>query len=151
MPAISGHHGRVKIGPNGTVWRAHRWSVDWKVDDFDTLTFENYHVGVYTAGVTDYTVTFDAFWDTAQNPFAGNAGLGLVPGSTTKVEILFHKAGTLTSASFSFPEVLVVDARVETSVRDVIRLNFTGKATAYVSNTANSGAAWPSFVSPANT
>jgi len=121
MPAISGHHARVAI--NATNWRASRWSVDWKVDDFDTTTFENFNVGVYTPGIYDYTISLDAFWDTIQNPFSAPLSMG--PGQSVSITIQYDKA------SWTFPNVLIVDCRNETSVRDVVRLSLTGKASGY--------------------
>lgn len=139
MPAISGHHARVIIG--NTNWRASRWSVDWKVDDFDTTTFENFDVGIYTPGISDFTLSLDAFWDTSENPFA--APLSLIPGETVYVTIQFDKDATLTAAEYQFPNVLVVDFRTEGSVRDVLRCSLTGKVSAYTEGEGFAGIVLP--------
>lgn len=128
MPGLSGHHARILVNDNNN-YRATRWSVDWKVEDFDTTTFENFDVGIYTPGLNDFTVSFDAFWDTADNPF--NAPLSIVPGETIRLRIQFDKSLDLTPAAWEFQRVLVVDCRSEGAVRDVVRLSFLGKVTAY--------------------
>lgn len=152
MPAVSGHQSRITI--NGQfVYRAYRWSVDWKCDDYDTTTFENMDMGTYTPGIYDYTITFDGFWDTTISPFADEfalrPGRDLRTNTTVSVRIQYAK-GNQTVAQFMFPTVLIVDARAEAAVRDAHRLSFTGKATGYDANTGTSGNAQAGLIHPFN-
>lgn len=131
MAILAGFGGRITV--NGTVLRAHHWSVDWKVEDFDITTFENFGVGSYLPGLIDADVTFDAYYDTVDNPFS--APIAIAPGTYDALVITYIKGNA--AITWTLPNVLCVTVHSETGVRDVIRYTYTGK----FSGTGTSGVA----------
>lgn len=128
MAALAGFLGRIIV--NGTNLHAYHWTIDAKVDDFDVTTFENFGVGQYEAGIADFDISFDAYYDPVDNPF--NGPLNLTPGFFAAITIRYNKAGA--TQSWTFPNVLITSVHNETGVRDVIRYTVTGKASVLASN-----------------
>lgn len=127
MGAVAGYLARVRI--NSTNLRASRWSVAWKVDEFDTTTFENFGMGQYTPGLLDFDISFDAFYDPLDNPF--QPALSLQPGLYASLQIIYDKTGLLSTGTWVFPNVLLCTVNNDTSPRDVIRFSVTAKASGY--------------------
>lgn len=121
MPAFAGFGGRVFV--NGTVLRAYHWSVDWRAEEFDITCFENFGVGSYLPGIQDVDLSFDAYYDSTDNPFG--PPIALQAGAYDNIVIRFVK--TLATYTWTFPNVLCVSCHNETGVRDVIRYTYTGK------------------------
>lgn len=132
MAAVAGFGGRITLG--GTVLRAYHWAVDWKVDEFDASCFENFGMGSYQTGLKDYDISFDAYWDEADNPFA--APLLIAPGGVDSMIIQYRKANTSTQI-WSFPTVVFITVHSETGVRDIVRYTVTAKASGTVPNVTN--------------
>lgn len=123
-----------------TLLRAHRWSVDWKIDDFDTTSFINWGVGQYTGGLTDFDLAFDCFWYQADNPHSALTN-HIIPGITVSIRIRYAPAMSLAQPNnnvaantdvpgYFFNRCLVTNCHTETSVRDTIRYNFTARVSA---------------------
>ncbi len=124
MPALAGFRGRITV--NGTTMlRAHRVSINQKVDEFDVTAFENNANGDYIAGIQDFDITIDAYYDPTDNPFT--TPLNLVPGAIlTSVVIKLNKAlGAV--QQYSFPSLLVVTCNQEFGVRDTVHYSITAK------------------------
>lgn len=113
MPAISGHRGRITV--NESNWRAREWSLAWSVMDFDITTYENFNVGVFIAGITDFVLVARCFWDTTENMF--NAPLRLAPGDVVAVKLFYDKSGVQTDEGFNLPSMLVVSCKMDSGVR----------------------------------
>ncbi len=128
MPSVAGFRNRVRV--NAAVLRANHWTVSWKVDDFEVSTFGNKGACVYVPGMTDYTISVDGFWDTTDNPFSRS--MDLTPGVYPSLSIELDKNRATTTSVWNFLVVLITEVRMDSSARDVIRLNFTAKSSASV-------------------
>lgn len=137
MSAISGWGGRVRIGgAGGRSLPVGRWNVVERLDPVEVTTMEHGGRGGYVAGVTDWEVTFDCFWDTALGGILLNTS-AVVPGEATnagkddansstnylQVELFLDKnVGTV----WSFGTVLVTNLSMDDEVRGVVRYTVSG-------------------------
>ena len=125
MPVFAGFGGRIKVGAANL--RAHHWSVDWKSEAFDVTTLENFGNSGYLPGLYDADVTFDAFYDSNDNPFVNPPSL--TPGSYVNITIFYVKNNL--NLAWILTYVLCTSIHSETGVRDVVRYSFTGKLSGY--------------------
>lgn len=142
MAGQAGYRASVFVntfGPNNAtvLLRAHRWSVDWKIDDFDTTSFINWGLGQYTGGVTDFDLAFDCFWFQSDNPHSVLTN-HIIPGITVSIRIRYAPAMSLAAPNanvaatndvpgYYFNRCLITNCHTETSVRDTIRYNFSAR------------------------
>ncbi len=128
---VAGFGGFVELRPvastsNLLSMQATRWTVEWRVDAIDTSCLRNHGWGIYTPGVTDFDVSVDCIFDTTDDPFTSGGSLSLGAGSTFRAKLSLSEAHA--SLFFDFPRVLLMDVRVDDSIRDVIRYSLRGRA-----------------------
>ncbi len=120
--------------------QATRWTVEWRVDAIDTSCLRNHGWGIYTPGVTDFDISVDCIYDTTDNPFASSGVLGIGPATTFRTFLALNEA--LANEGFNFPRVLLMDVRIDDSIRDVIRYSLRGRAN-HTLSTDLSGLTYP--------
>lgn len=125
MAGFSGHTAIVRV--NGANLEAHRYSVDWKIQDFDVTSFTNVNFGEYTSGLADVDISFDAFYDSTDNPFG--APISLIPGTIVSIVITLDTSGVHSTGTWNFPKTLLTSVRQESGVRDTVHYSVTGKTT----------------------
>lgn len=140
MAGAAGYRASVYVSAfngNLVVLRAHRWALDWKVDDFDTTSFINWGIGQYTGGLTDFDLAFDCFWYGPDNPHA-RLRVDIMPGQFVQIRVRFAPsinvatpnivpAANVNVPGYYFTRCLITHCHSETAVRDVIRFNFTAR------------------------
>lgn len=132
MAANPGYLATLIIG--ATTMHATRFTVAWKVDEFDVTTFANYGGGQYASGISDWDLSFDAFYDTSDNPFSN--AVNIVPGAQLAVRVQFNR-NLGNNPGWYFPNVLFLTVNNDSSVRDVIRYSVTAKASILTQIQAN--------------
>lgn len=129
MAILSGYAGFVEmavVGSSLVSLQVTRWTVDWRVDAIDTSCLRNHGWGIYTPGVTDFDVSLDAIYDTTDDPFVPAGSLSISPGSTFRAKLSLVEANA--TLVFDFPRVLVMEVRIDDSIRDVLRYSVRGRA-----------------------
>lgn len=125
MPALAGFGGRLLVG--NRIYRANRWNLSWTAEALDVLTFENAGFGSYMSGLRGGEVSFDAYYHTIDNPFAGVEPL--YPGNYHTVEIQYVK-GDL-DYYWLLPNVECLDVTSDAEVRGVVHYTYRGKFSSY--------------------
>lgn len=126
MPFIAGYKGRLRI--NGVNLKVNRWSVDWTSDTPDVTSLESLGYEGFIGTVKELTITFDAFYDTVDNPYAGP--ITLIPGNYYEI-FLYYDKNNMGANRWTLSPILCLSAHNETSPRDVPRYTFTGKFSEY--------------------
>lgn len=121
MPVIQGFGGRVLIG--NRIFRANRWTIDWRTDDLDVLTFEGSGFGAHMHGLLGADVEIDCYYHTVDNPFVG--AFPLYPGNQHLVEIYYVKGNE--NLVWNLWNVLCTDMRHEGEVRGIVHYTYRGK------------------------
>jgi hypothetical protein len=130
MAFYSAKNARVQI--NGSNLFAMRWTITAKTDDLDVTNFESGGFGIYFGGIMDADITFDAVWDSVQDPFAnpptiqpaailGNGQTGA--GATVKFFLDWINLGVF----WSFSGILVTSVTQDTDVRGFIKFSVAAK------------------------
>lgn len=129
MAAFSGKNALITVGssPTGnpaTVLLGTKWSITFKTDELDITTFETLGFGDWTNGLIDADISFDAFWDSANDPHASPPGL--MPGRFQYIRINVDVAqGGL--GSYVFTRALVCTVNVDAEVRGLVKFSVTAK------------------------
>ncbi len=113
MSAKPGHLGRIRIG--GTILRAHRWTVNDHVEDFDVSNFDQLGFGDYIPGLEDMDVSFEAYWDPVDNPF--QLPLNIVPGTVIGPVVFSIDRVANVGEDWSWKGLLVLSVNTEVGVR----------------------------------
>ena len=157
MAAISGWGGRVRIGgAAGRSLPVGRWSATERMDPVEATTMEGVGQGTYAAGVTDWDVSFDCFWDTTIETILSNEP-SVIPGTSAKdylnastkvvLELFLDRASATRKWIFQ-DGVLITNVTMDDEVRGVVRYTVTGIASRPVTfggaaPTVNAGPARP--------
>jgi hypothetical protein len=123
MTAIAGYKGSVKFD-SAPAMRAHRFIIDFRVQDFDISSFVNEGVGDYLPGLLDADVMIDCYYDSDDDPFNLNGSLKLTPGTYHSLRLSYDNASA-PQRTWLLPRVLIVQARNEAGVRDVVNYQLT--------------------------
>lgn len=137
MPILTGHGGFVRFVHTAgtTVMHAIRFTVDMRVDALDETTFVNANWGQHVNGVQDYEISVDCLFDTtsdlfpvgglsaAQNVFIAAA---LQPGCNMGIFAELDEGNAV--RRWSFPETIILDVRIDDSVRDLLRFSVSARA-----------------------
>lgn len=130
----AGKGGRVRVG--GVNIRLDRWKVTTHAIDIPTTNFEDQDVAgeTFTSGITgprEGDVEFNGYYDLALLPFAANPPM-FVPGVYTPaggIQLYPKKSATyITTASFNFTSVRVLQAAVDCDVNGRVNLAVSMKS-----------------------
>lgn len=137
--AFSAKNARILYSTN-TWLLATKWTINVKVDELDYSNFESQGYTVYTGGLWDADISFDAFVDGGgTDPFS--TGAVLTPGNVVG-PFKFYLANTTAAASvgnnvvvpptslpnfWSFPSLFIATVNMDTEVRGFVRYSVTAK------------------------
>lgn len=126
---IAGTEGRVTV--NGTTINLRKWSVTPQVDDITTTNFEStggdgktYEEGIVDNNIRKCEISFEGFWDSAQNPH--NNPPNLKAGTrVTNVHLYVKKTG---NKRFEFTAMRILSVPVQVEVEGKVELVVNGKS-----------------------